>query len=110
MLVLTIRPAGHVLNEFVQSAALPYLESDDVGIRRQAASTCSRLFVRDPICHRTSPHAIEIVGDVLDKLLTVGVADPGKSGQVVWTNTVLNSLSGRRSNPSDRARIARFYL
>lgn len=69
---------GHVLNEFVRSAALPYLEDDHAEVRRAAATTCCRLFVRDPICFQASSHAIEIISDVLDKLLTVGIADPGR--------------------------------
>jgi FKBP12-rapamycin complex-associated protein len=69
---------GHVLNEFVRSAALPYLEDDNADVRRAGALTCCRLFVRDPICYQASSHAIEIISDVLDKLLTVGIADPGR--------------------------------
>jgi len=33
--------------------------------------------VKDPICYQASSHAIEVISDVLDKLLTVGIADPG---------------------------------
>lgn len=69
---------GHTLNEFVQHAALPYLENDSPDVRQAAAMTCSKLFVRDPICHQTSTHSIEIISDVLDKLLTVAIADPGE--------------------------------
>ena len=43
--------SGHILNEFVRSCALPYLEDDHPDIRKAAALTCCRLFVRDPICH-----------------------------------------------------------
>ncbi|KAF9240696.1 phosphatidylinositol 3-kinase [Melanogaster broomeanus] len=68
--------SGHVLNEFVRSAALPYLEDDNAETRRAGALTCCRLFVKDPICYQASSHAIEIISDVLDKLLTVGIADP----------------------------------
>lgn len=71
---------GHVLNEFVRSAALPYLEDDNADVRRAGALTCCRLFVRDPICYQASSYAIEIISDVLDKLLTVGIADPGGHG------------------------------
>lgn len=67
---------GHVLNEFVRNCALPYLEDDNTDVRGAAATTCCRLFVRDPICYQASSHAIEIISDVLDKLLTVGIADP----------------------------------
>ncbi len=82
---------GHVLNEFVQSAALPYLENDSPEVRQQAAMTCSKLFVRDPICHQSSSHAIEIISDVLDKLLTVAIADPEPRIRL----TVLQSLDER---------------
>jgi serine/threonine-protein kinase mTOR len=70
--------AGHILNEFVQQAALPYLDNDSAEVRQTAALTCSKLFVKDPICHQTSIHSIEIISDVLDKLLTVAISDPGK--------------------------------
>lgn len=68
---------GHVLNEFVRSCALPYLEDDNPEVRKAAAVTCCLLFVKDPICYQASSHAIEVISDVLDKLLTVGIADPG---------------------------------
>ena len=57
--------------------ALPYLEEDHPGVRQAAAMTCCRLFVKDPICYQASNHSIEIVSDVIDKLLTVAIADPG---------------------------------
>ena len=68
---------GHVLNEFVHECALPYLDQDHPEVRRAAALTCCRLFVRDPICYQASNHSIEIISDVIDKLLTVAIADPG---------------------------------
>ncbi|KAG5650773.1 hypothetical protein H0H81_011098 [Sphagnurus paluster] len=83
--------SGHVLNEFVRTCALPYLEDDNTDIRRAAALTCCRLFMRDPICYQASSHAIEVISDVLDKLLTVGIADPDPSIR----NTVLSSLHER---------------
>lgn len=67
---------GHILNEFVQQAALPLLDDPSPDVRQTAALTCSKLYVRDPICHQTSSHAIEIISNVLNKLLTVGIADP----------------------------------
>ncbi|KAL4269010.1 Serine/threonine-protein kinase TOR [Pleurotus pulmonarius] len=79
--------SGHVLNEFVRNCALPYLESDNAEIREAAAVTCCRLFVQDPICYQASNHAIEVISDVLDKLLTVGIADPdAKIRHVVLSN------------------------
>ncbi|KAJ7623177.1 phosphatidylinositol 3-kinase [Roridomyces roridus] len=80
--------SGHVLNEFVRSCALPYLEEDNTEIRRAAAVTCCCLFVRDPIFYSASSHAIQVISDVLNKLLTVGIADPDASLRKV----VLTSL------------------
>lgn len=68
--------SGHVLNEFVRDVAIRYVEDDDPSIRKSAALTCCQLFVKDPIVHQTSHHAIQVVSDVIEKLLTVGVADP----------------------------------
>ncbi|KDQ22311.1 hypothetical protein PLEOSDRAFT_1051426 [Pleurotus ostreatus PC15] len=68
--------SGHVLSDLVRTCALPYLESDSPNVREAAAMTCCRLFVEDPICYQASNRAIETLSDVLDKLLTVGIADP----------------------------------
>jgi FKBP12-rapamycin complex-associated protein len=35
--------------------------------------------VNDPICSQTSVHSVEIVSDVLGKLLTVGITDACES-------------------------------
>ncbi|PCH36202.1 atypical/PIKK/FRAP protein kinase [Wolfiporia cocos MD-104 SS10] len=83
--------SGHVLHEFVRDCALPYLEEDHPEIRRAAAETCCRLFVRDPIVYQASNHSIEIISDVIDKLLTVGIADPDPTIR----QTVLSSLHER---------------
>jgi len=68
--------SGHVLNEFVRDVAIKYVEDDNPDIREAAALTCCQLYVRDPIVNQTSYHAIQVVSEVIEKLLTVGVADP----------------------------------
>ncbi|KAF8309257.1 phosphatidylinositol 3-kinase [Clavulina sp. PMI_390] len=68
--------SGHVLSEFARQRALPYLEHDHSDVRQAAALTCCRLYARDPICHQASAHAIEVMSEVLDRLLVVGIADP----------------------------------
>ncbi|KAI1373105.1 FAT-domain-containing protein [Hypoxylon crocopeplum] len=68
--------SGHILNEFVRDVAIKYVEDDDSEIREAAALTCCQLYVRDPIVNQTSYHALQVVGDVIEKLLTVGVSDP----------------------------------
>lgn len=83
--------SGHILNEFVCDVAIRYVDDDDAVIRRAAALTCCQLFVRDPIVHQTSHHAIQVVSDVIEKLLTVAVADPVADIRL----TVLVSLDAR---------------
>ncbi|RDL41871.1 ARM repeat-containing protein [Venustampulla echinocandica] len=68
--------SGHVLNEFVRDVAIKYVEDESPDIREAAALTCCQLYVRDPIVNQTSYHAIQVVSEVIEKLLTVGVADP----------------------------------
>ncbi|KAI1637788.1 FAT-domain-containing protein [Biscogniauxia mediterranea] len=83
--------SGHVLNEFVRDVAIKYVEDDDPEIREAAALTCCQLYVRDPIVNQTSYHALQVVGDVIEKLLTVGVSDP----QPNIRRTVLAALDER---------------
>ncbi len=67
---------GHVLNEFVRDVAIKYVDDENPEIRAAAALTCCQLYVKDPIVNQTSAHAIQVVSEVIEKLLTVGVADP----------------------------------
>ena len=83
--------SGHILNEFVRDVAIKYVEDDDPEIREAAALTCCQLYVRDPIVSQTSHHALQVVGDVIEKLLTVGVSDP----QSNIRRTVLAALDSR---------------
>ena len=62
----------------MHDVAIHYVEDDNPEIRKAAALTCCQLYVRDPIVHQTSNHAIQVVSEVIEKLLTVGVADPCK--------------------------------
>lgn len=83
--------SGHMLNEFVRDVAIRYVEDDDPKIRKAAALTCCQLFVRDPIVYQTSHYSIQVVSDVIEKLLTVGVAD----SEADIRRTVLSSLDAR---------------
>ncbi|KAI8344851.1 armadillo-type protein [Chlamydoabsidia padenii] len=97
IIVLALKTLGsfdfssHILNEFVRDCIVNYLDDDMAEIRKAAAVTCCQLFVRDPICNQTSAHAIKVVGEVLEKLLTVGIADPDAGIR----QTVLSSLDVR---------------
>ncbi|KAI0836439.1 FAT-domain-containing protein [Hypoxylon sp. FL0890] len=83
--------SGYILNEFVRDVAIKYVEDDEPEIRQAAALTCCQLYVRDPIVNQTSYHALQVVGDVIEKLLTVGVSDPQPSIR----KTVLAALDER---------------
>jgi FKBP12-rapamycin complex-associated protein len=82
---------GHVLNEFVRDVAIRYVEADNPEIRKRAALTCCQLFVKDPIVHQTSVQATKVVGDIIEKLLTVGVGDI--DAEIRWE--VLMALDAR---------------
>jgi FKBP12-rapamycin complex-associated protein len=75
---------GHILNEMARTCVLPYLEDDFPEVRRSAAITCCGLFVNDPITYHVSNHAIEVISDVVDKLLVVGIADPGRHNTIQY--------------------------
>lgn len=94
---------GRILNEFVRDCVIKYVEDDNPETRKAAALTCCQLFVRDPICHQTSNNAIQVVGDVMEKLLTVGIADPDADIR----RTVLDSLDARFDRHLARAENVR---
>ncbi|EYE96697.1 phosphatidylinositol 3-kinase tor2 [Aspergillus ruber CBS 135680] len=68
--------SGYVLNEFVRDVAINYVENDNPEIRKASALTCCQLFVHDPIINQTSSHSIQVVSEVIVKLLNVGIGDP----------------------------------
>lgn len=80
--------SGHILNEFVRDVTVRYTESESPEIRKAAALTCCQLFVQDPIVYQTSTNSIQVVSEVIDKLLTVGVGDSDADIR----HTVLNAL------------------
>ncbi|KAG0362437.1 phosphatidylinositol kinase- protein kinase tor1 [Gamsiella multidivaricata] len=83
--------SGHMLNEFVRDSCIIYLDDENAGIRRAAAQTCCHLFARDPIIFQISAHAVQVVNEVLEKLLLVGIADP----DATIRQAILTSLDER---------------
>ena len=79
------------MNEFVRDVAIRYVDNNNPEIRKAAALTCCQLYIRDPIIHQTSFHAIRVVVEVIERLLTVGVADPDPDIR----KTVLLSLDSK---------------
>ena len=91
-----------MLNEFVRDAALPYLEHENTEVRKEAVLASTQLFVNDPIVNQSSSHSIEIISDVLEKLLSVGITDPSTS-----LSRHTPQLTRRSTNPSNGARTSR---
>ncbi|KAJ3215347.1 phosphatidylinositol kinase- protein kinase tor1 [Dinochytrium kinnereticum] len=79
---------GFMLNELIRQCALTYLDDENSGIRKAAVSTCCNILGKDPVCNQTSSQAIEIVGEILEKLLMVGITD----ADFTIRQTVLSSL------------------
>ena len=82
---------GLSLHELVRDCAVLYLDDDDPSIRRAAAITTSHLLAEDPACFQTSSHSLLIVTEILDRLLSIAIADV--DAQI--RKTVLESLDPR---------------
>lgn len=65
------------LSEFIRNYVVRYVEDDNPDIRKAAALSCCQVLAADPVVTRTSHHAIKLVNEVLEKLLTLAIADPG---------------------------------
>ena len=78
--------AAHPPLQLVQNCAEHYLTSEHKSIRMEAVRTCAALLVPNllPPTILTNPFvtfsaaSAQVVGDVLGKLLTVGITDPGE--------------------------------
>lgn len=64
------------LTEFIRRVIISYMEHDNMQVRKLAALTSCDLFVKDSICKQTSLYALNVVSEVLSKLLTVAITDP----------------------------------
>lgn len=82
---------GHSLHELIRECAVLYLEDEVIEIRKAASLTCCQLLARDPACYQSSNHALQIVLEVLERLLSIGIADPDPTTRF----SVLSSLDDR---------------
>ncbi|KAJ1552279.1 phosphatidylinositol kinase- protein kinase tor1, partial [Nowakowskiella sp. JEL0078] len=71
----------------VRECAITYLEDENSDVRKAAVGTCM-LLKREPIIYQMSDHAMQIVGEVLEKLLMVGITD----SEPIIRKEVLSSL------------------
>ncbi|KAJ3227345.1 phosphatidylinositol kinase- protein kinase tor1 [Clydaea vesicula] len=83
--------SGHNLNEIVRECTLPFFDDDNADIRKSAVSSCCELLIQDPICYQTNTEAMQIVGEIIERLITVAVADTDANIRRI----VLQSLDGR---------------
>ncbi|KAI9327967.1 armadillo-type protein [Obelidium mucronatum] len=83
--------SGLMLQELIRSCAVTYLDDEHSGIRKAAAITCCQLLACDPVNYQTSNMSMKIVGEVLEKLLVVGITDSDPSIR----QTVISSLDER---------------
>ena len=81
----------HALTEFVRECVVNYLDDDEPLTRKQAALTCTSLIAKRDSVAPVQGHAGAVVGEVLEKLLIVGIADPDPHIRF----TVLESLDSR---------------
>lgn len=89
----------HSLSEFIRDHVVRFVEDDKPEIRRAAALSCCQVLANDPVVTQTSNHAIKLVNGVLEKLLTLAIADPGPSFLVSVFSSLAHSLF---SDPSIR--------
>ncbi|GJN89148.1 hypothetical protein Rhopal_002122-T1 [Rhodotorula paludigena] len=66
----------HSLGEFIRDHVVRYVEDDNPEIRSSAALSCCSVLANDPVVSHTSNNAIRLVNEVLEKLLTLAIADP----------------------------------
>ncbi|KAJ9051250.1 phosphatidylinositol kinase- protein kinase tor1 [Entomophthora muscae] len=102
----TFNFSGHHLSEFVRDRLLHYLDCDSLRVRKLAALTCCRMLANDPICHQTSAHAVEVMNEILNKLLSAGIADPDPDIRL----TVLTNLDDNFNRHLSQANNVRFLF
>ena len=94
---LSLLHTAHPPLQLVQNCAEHYLTSEHKSIRMEAVRTCAALLVPNllPPTIFTNPYvtfsaaSAQVVGDVLGKLLTVGITDPGEWYMYMWLITWL---------------------
>lgn len=66
-----------MLHEFIRDCVVGFTDDESAEIRHAAANATCVILQRDPILYQTSRQAIEVVDQVLSRLLSVAIADPG---------------------------------
>ncbi|KAJ3373228.1 phosphatidylinositol kinase- protein kinase tor1 [Kappamyces sp. JEL0680] len=82
---------GHALHEMVRDCAIIYLEDENYVVRKAAAITASHLLAQDPVCYQSSAYSLQVVSDILNRLLSIAIADQ----DATIRTAVLKSLDQR---------------
>ncbi|KAF8668205.1 Atypical PIKK FRAP protein kinase [Rhizoctonia solani] len=82
---------GHNLSEVVRVCIIPYLAEEHAIVRQTAALTACTLIAVDPVCFQTSDYSVGILMNMLERLLTLAVADQDQTVR----RTVLGALDTR---------------
>jgi hypothetical protein len=85
-------PVEHSLGQFIKDDVIRYLDTDNVDTRRAAALCCAQVMGSDPVLGQGSNNAVKLVNEVLGKLLTAAIADPGS---VPFPFNLQQELTGR---------------
>ncbi|KAI9225912.1 MAG: phosphatidylinositol kinase Tor2 [Piptocephalis tieghemiana] len=68
-----------MLHEFVHDTVIYYLDEGHASVRRAAARTACLVLQREPVCLQASAHATRIAGEIIERLLCLGIGDPDVS-------------------------------
>ncbi|CAE6464067.1 unnamed protein product [Rhizoctonia solani] len=90
-LTILLTRTGHNLSEVVRVCIIPYLAEEHSIVRQTAALTACTLIAVDPVCFQTSDYSVGILMNMLDRLLTLAVADQDQTVR----RTVLSALDAR---------------
>jgi FKBP12-rapamycin complex-associated protein len=53
------------------------MDDENRNIRKAAAVTVGHLLAQDPLCYQNSNHSLQVVSDILERLLSAAIADQG---------------------------------
>jgi FKBP12-rapamycin complex-associated protein len=73
----------------VRDSAIIYMDDENQSIRKAAAITVSHLLAQDPLCYQSSNYSLQVVSNILERLLSVAIADQGKLILISFLN-ILN--------------------
>ena len=87
----------------VRDCAIIYMDDDNKNLRKAAAITVSHLLAQDPLCYQSSNYSLQVVSDILERLLSVAIADQ----DVTIRTAVLASLDQRFDHHLSQAQLLR---